>query len=259
VRDSQEGWAAEIAKSSGLGDNCYCGGYDLSGDIGSAQKISGGPAPLDVTGINKLGFERIGGLRTGDIQFTSFFNPSPGQEHAALSGLPITDTQIMYTHGTALGNPAACMICKQLDYNPTRAANGMLTVSVSAQSNGYGLEWGRLLTAGLRTDTAATNGTSIDGGGSTAFGAQAYLQVTALTGTDVTVKIQDSADNVTFADVTSFAFAQTTAAHTFQRIATTNAATIRRYLRVATTTSGGFTSATFAVVVVRNPIAGQAF
>ncbi len=248
-----------MAKSSGLGDNCYVGGYNLSGDIGSAQKISGGPAPLDVTAIDKSAFERIGGLRTGDIQFTSFFNPSLNQEHAALSGLPTTDTQIMYTHGTALGNPAACMTCKQIDYNPTRAANGMLTISVSAQSNGYGLEWGRLLTAGLRTDTAATNGSSVDGGGSTAFGAQAYLQVTAFTGTDMTVTIQDSADNASFTNVAGFAFTATTAAHTFQRIATTNTATIRRYLRAITSTSGGFTSATFAVAVIRNPIAGQVF
>lgn len=165
----------------------------------------------------------------------------------------------MYTRGTALGNPAACMTCKQIDYNPTRAANGMLTISVSAQSNGYGLEWGRLLTAGLRTDTAATNGTSVDGTTSTAFGAQAYLQVTAFTGTDVTVTVQDSADSATFANVTGLSFTATTAAHTFQRIATTNAVTIRRYLRVATTTSAGFTSATFAVVVIRNPIANQQF
>lgn len=165
----------------------------------------------------------------------------------------------MYARGTTLGNPAACMTCKQLDYNPTRAAGGMLTISVSAQSNGYGLEWGRLLTAGLRTDTAATNGTSIDGGGSTAFGAQAYLQVTAFTGTDVTVTIQDSADNSSFTAVTGLAFTATTAAHTFQRIATSNTATIRRYLRAVTSTSAGFTSATFAVVVVRNPIANQQF
>ncbi|NUS54143.1 MAG: hypothetical protein HOV66_04675, partial [Streptomycetaceae bacterium] len=144
-------------------------------------------------------------------------------------------------------------------YNPTRAANGALTFAIDAQSNGYGLEWGRLLTAGLRTDTAATNGTGVDGTAQTAFGAQAYLQVTAFTGTDVTVKIQDSADNASFADVAGFAFSATTAAHTTQRIATSNAATIRRYLRAVTTTSGGFTSVTFSVMVCRNQIANQVF
>lgn len=93
----------------------------------------------------------------------------------------------------------------------------------------------------------------------TAFGAQAYLQVTAFTGTDVTVTIQDSADNTTFANVAGLSFTATTAAHTTQRIATSNTATIRRYVRAITTTSGGFTNATFAVVLVRNMVSGQVF
>lgn len=248
-----------MAKSSGIGDNCYVGGYDLSGDIGALSKISGSVALLDVTAINASAMQRIGGIRNAEISYSAFFNPTLGQEHTVLSALPTTDQQIMYCRGTTLGNPSACMVGKQIGYNPTRAANGALTFAVDAQSNGNGLEWGRLLTAGLRTDTAATNGTGIDGTAQTAFGAQAYLQVTAFTGTDVTVKIQDSADNTTFADVSGFAFAATTAAHTTQRIATSNTATIRRYLRAVTTTSGGFTSVTFSVMVCRNPIANQVF
>jgi len=246
-------------KSSGLGDNLYIGGYNLSGDIGEVSKISGTVALLDVTAIDKSAFERIGGLRDGQIAYKAFFNPSPNQEHAALSTLPTTDQHMMYCRGTTLGNPAACMVGKQINYDPTRDAKGMLTIAIQADANSFGLEWGRLLTAGLRTDTAATNGTGVDGTAASNFGAQAYLQCTAFTGTDVTVKIQDSADNVSFADVTGLAFTAVTAAHTTQRLATANTATIRRYLRVATTTSGGFTSATFAVMVVRNPLANQVF
>lgn len=248
-----------MAKSSGIGDACFVGGYDLSGDIGALSKISGSIGVLEVTPINSAGVQRIGGIRNGDIAFSSFFNPTAGQEHTALSALPTADQQVMYCRGTTLGNPSACMLGKQIDYNPTRAANGGLTFAIQALSNGYGLEWGRLLTAGLRTDTAATNGTGIDGTAQTAFGAQAYLQVTAFTGTNVTVKIQDSADNASFADVSGFAFTATTAAHTTQRIATSNTATIRRYLRAVTTTAGGFTSVTFSVMVSRNQIAGQVF
>lgn len=318
-----------MAKQSGLGMQFYLSGYDLSNDVGSLSKIGGGPALLDVTPISASAFERLGGLRTGDVEFTTFHDTATGKEHAALSTLPRGDVHSMTTIGTTIGNSAACMVSKQLDYDPTRAANGMLTFKVATQSNGYGLEWGNLLTAGLRTDTAATNGTSLDGapgftapsvpasgtpvtntyalpatvvitGGTmtavvingvtvgtgagtytlpagqsitltytvaptwtwtaqSAYGAQAYLQVTAFTGTDVTVKIQDSADNSSFTDVTGLTFAQTTAAHTAQRIATANTATIRRYLRAVTVTSAGFTSATFAVTVVRNQIAGQVF
>ncbi len=100
-------------------------------------------------------------------------------------------------------------------------------------------------------------GPSVDDGSSSAFGLQAYLQVTAFTGTDVTVKLQDSTDN--WADLSGAAFAATTAAGTSQRIATSNAATVNRYLRVALTTSAGFTSATIAVAYNRNPLSGQVF
>lgn len=104
----------------------------------------------------------------------------------------------------------------------------------------------------MRTDTAATNGTGLDGLASSAFGAQFYLHLTSFTGTSVVVKIQDSADNVTFADLAGAAFTSATGA-TFERIATASGATVRRYLRVATT--GTFSEASFVVNGVRNETA----
>lgn len=247
-----------LAKTSGLGDNFYVGGYDLSGDTASLDEIGGGPALIDVTGINKSAYERIGGLRDGRIEWTSHFNPDGlGAEHDALSTLPTTDVHLMYFRGTTLGNPAACMVGKQLNYDPTRADDGKITIKVRGESNAYGLEWGRSLTAGTRTDTAATNGTAIDTTASASFGAQAYLQVFSLTGTNVVVTIEDSADNVLFTAVTGLAFTSVTAAPATQRLATSNTATIRRYVRAVTT--GTFTSATFAVAIVKNETAGQVF
>jgi hypothetical protein len=248
-----------MTKTSGLGDNCYLGGYDLSGDIMSLSKIGGGMSPLDVTPINVSAHVRIGGLRDGGIDFNSAFDTVAGQEHPVLSVLPTADVQVRYMRGTASGNAAAVTVAKQVDYNPTRDNAGMLTVGVSTLSNGFGLQFGDQLTPGLRTDTTATNGTSFNGLASSAFGAEAFLQVTAFTGTDVTVTIQDSADNSSFTNVTGLSFVATTAAHTTQRIFTTNVATIRQYVRAVTTTSAGFTTVTFAVVMVRNPIAGQVF
>jgi hypothetical protein len=94
----------------------------------------------------------------------------------------------------------------------------------------------------------------------TAFGCQAYLQVFAFTGTDVTIKLQDSADNSTFTDLAGATFgAITSTTPQGLRIGISNTATVRRYVRVSTTTSGGFTSCTYAVAFVRNPIAGQVF
>lgn len=248
-----------MAKTSGLGDQFLFGGYDLSGEVNALSKIDCPQGTFDFTPIVKLAYVRGGGLRDGGIDFTTLFDPATGHSHPVLATLPRTDVVCAYLRGGILGNPAACQVAKQVDYNPTRGADGMLSSTVSSVANGFGLEWGIQLTAGQRTDTAATNGTAVDFTAASSFGFQAYLQVTAFTGTDVTVKLQDSADNVTFADVSGGAFTQTTAAHTAQRLAVANTATIRRYVRATTVTSGGFTSATFSVVLVVNQIAGVAF
>lgn len=247
-----------MAKASGLGDLFLVGGNDLSGDTNSLGGIKSPTAVFDVTGINQLAFNRIAGLRDGDWSWVSYFNPTGA--HPVLAALPTADVGLMYLRGSALGAPACCCVAKQIDYNPTRAAGGMLTFAVAAQANGFGNEWGKTLTAGKRTDTAATNGTAVDGLASSAFGLQAYLQVSAFTGTDVTVKLQDSADNVTFADLSGAAFAQiTSGTPQSQRIAISNSATVRRYLRASTVTTGGVTGVTYAVVYNRNPIAGTVF
>lgn len=242
-----------MAKQSGLGDNLYVAGYDLSGDIGSLGRIGGGPAALEVTGIDKSGFERIGGLRDGAIEFTAWFNPTTDRAHDRFSTLPTTDQIVTYARGTALGGQAAAMVAKQVNYDGNRGDDGAFTLEVQALANGYGLEWGRQLTAGKRTDSSATNGSSVDfGSGSTAFGLQAWLHVFAFTGTSVTVKLQESSDDGSgdaFADVTGGGFTAATGV-TSQRIETARGQTVERYLRVVTT--GTFSDAVFAVMVARN-------
>lgn len=240
-----------MAKQSGLGDNLYVAGFDLSGDIGSLSGISTPRGVTDVTGIDKSAFERRLLGRDGNLEFSSWFNPTAAAAHDRLGDLPTTDQILTYCRGTTLGNPAAAMVAKQINYDGTRAADGALSFAVAAQANGFGLEWGRQLTAGKRTDTTATNGTGVDHTDvSTAFGWQAYLHVFAFTGTSVTVTIQDSADNVSFAGFTGSAFTAATGV-TSQRLAGASDATVRRYLRVATT--GTFSNAVFAVTFVRNP------
>lgn len=245
-----------MAKKSGLGDNLYVAGVNLSGDTGSIERVSGGCAVIDVTGIDKSARERIGGMRDGGLDWTAHFNPAAGKAHATLRTLPRTDVHVMYARGTTLGNPGAALVAKQINYDGKRAADGGFTFTVQAQANSYGLQWGRLLTAGVRTDTTATNGTSIDTTASLSFGAQAFLQVFAVTGTSVTVTVQDSADNSSFSAVSGLAFTAATGVTT-ERLATGNTATIRRYLRVATT--GTFTNAQFAVLIVKNDTASQVF
>jgi hypothetical protein len=242
-----------------LGQRLYVGGYDISGDITELGNVASPVATLDTTGIDKSAHERIQGQKDGTLEVTAWFNPenvSTIQEHAVYSTLPRTDVLNTFVASpVAIGAETYCLVGKQVNYDPKRAQDGTFTFGVSAQANGYGGEWGKLLTAGKRTDTTATAGTSYDQTAvSTSFGWQAYLQVFAFAGTDVTVKIQDSADNSSFADLTGAAFAAVTSTTPgAQRLQSASAtATVRRYVKVTTTTSAGFTNLVFAVVFVRN-------
>jgi len=243
-----------VAKQNGLGDRLIVGGYNISGDVASIAGMNGGPALLDVTAIDASGRERLGAARDGMIDFATFFNDAAAQQHIALRGLPSTDVHVMYLRGTTLGNKGICLVGKEADYKPSRPGDGSMGFNAQFLANGYGIEAnGEQLTAGSRTDTGATNGTAVDyGDTSTLFGLTAYLQVTAFTGTDVTIKLQDSADNSSFADITAGGFAQITTGPQTQRIQTSLTETIRRYVRVATVTTGGFTSVTFYVVFMRH-------
>ena len=243
-----------MAKQSGLGDNAYLGGYNLSGDVAALSTIRGGPAALDVTAIDKFAHERVGGLRSGEISFNTWFNDAAAGEHVALKGLPTADVQVMYCRGTALGNQAAAMVGKQVNYDWTRGADGSLQGAVQCLDNGYGLEWCRLLTPAPRTDLGATTGASVDDGAASAFGLSAYLQVLAWNGVDATVKIQESSDNGAtdpFADVTGGGFAQITSTKA-ERIQTSLTLAVERYLRAVSITTGGFTSLVFAVAYNRH-------
>lgn len=247
-------------KVTGLGDNLYVGGFDLSGDTNSLTRVGGGPNPLDFTDITQSAVSRLGGLRSGEINWVAYMDVTAGGSHSDLSPLPTADVIVSYFRGTAIGNPCASLVSKQINYDPTRAADGMLTFAVNAQSNAFGLEWGIQLTPGHRVDSAATAASSANSTDTTAsqsFGAQMYVQLFAFSGTSVTIALWDSADNVTFNAVASMTTAALSAANQAVRVTIANNATVRRYLAIATT--GTFTNADFAVHVTKNIIAGVVF
>lgn len=247
-----------MAKSTGLGAAFYIDGYDLSGDVGSLSRISHTRGLNEVPGINVSAMERLHAHRDGGMEFASWFNKTAGASHPVLSAMPTADRHAMYLHRTTIGSPAAACVCKEVDFNGNRGTDGSYALTTTVESNGYGLEWGKLATAGKRTDTTATNGAAVDFStsafaGSSTFGLQAYLQVHSFTGTSVTVKLQESSDDGadTYADVTGGAFTAATAQGA-QRIQTARGLTVERYLRVVTT--GTFSSAVFTVMVVRNDV-----
>lgn len=246
-----------MAKQNGLGDQLYVEGFNLSGDIGSLGAIGGGNESLPDTGIDKSAMERLGGLRDGRIEFTAWFNPTAGAAHDRFGNLPTTDVALMYLRGSTLGGAGAGLIAKQLNYDPTRGDDGALTFEGETQGNGFALEWGEQLTAGIDTFTGAAAGTGLDYGaavGSTDFGLQAYLQVFAFTGTSATVAIQDSNDNAVgdpYTNITAAVFAAASAVGA-QRIQTSRTENVKRWLRI--NISGTFSALDLAVIVARNAV-----
>lgn len=317
-----------MAKQSGLGDNVYVNGFDLSGDITAVDQLSGGPGTIDATVINQFAHGRLPGQRIGVAKWTTLFDDTPtvstpgfpasntnvfnntrtnvyvtitggtltsvkvnnvqvgttagtyfvpigqpisitysvaptwnwfalGSEHSAFSSLPRADIVATYFRGQAVGSPAACIIGKQINYDPTRTNTGELTLQVEVDSNGFGLEWGKQLTPGLRTDTAATTGAFFDDGAGTAFGGQAYFELIGFIGTSITIDIQSATTSGGAYSTTGLTSQAFTSAPGSQRVQVANNVTINEFIKVVTT--GTFTWAVFAVAYVRNLIAGQVF
>ena len=153
-----------MAKVTGLGDNLYIAGYDISGDVGALGKVSGSHAVKEVTCIDKYAVERLALTRDGEIGFTGWFDTATGAIHAALNSLPSTDVLLTYARGTTRGSPAACVIAKQASYDVNREVGGALSVACQGVGNGAGLDWGLQLTAGKETIAGAGNSTGVDFG-----------------------------------------------------------------------------------------------
>lgn len=245
-----------MSKQSGMGDNFYVHGFDISGDVASLGNIASPIAVLPFTGIDKSAMERQHGLRDGAMEFTVYFNDAASGSHTVLKNPPSTDSILSYFRGTAIGSPAASMVAKRVSFDMNRGDDGALTFDVQAQANGYGLEWGYQLTAGKRTDGSATNGTSFDQGSASpgAFGGQLWVHLFAFTGTSVTIKVQESSDNGSgdaFADVTGATTGALTAVGAVR--VQTGSINVERYVRLVTT--GTFSNAVFAAQWLRNDAA----
>ena len=246
-----------MAIEAGLADQLFVSGYDLSSDVGSIQRIAAPSGVLDITPINTSGHVRIYSHFDGAIDFGQYFNDAALAEHVALKAKAAgADRVATYFHGSGIGEVAAGMIAKQITYDWSRGQDGSLTGTTNLLANAKGLEWCDQLTAGKRTDTSATNGSSLNNGAATNLGLAAYLQVFSVVGTSVTVAVQSSSDNGggdPFAAVLTFTAVAAGALGEERKATATLTTAVEQYLRVAT--SGTFSSAVFAVCATREPLA----
>jgi len=239
-----------MAKKSGLGQQIFVHGYDLSGDVATIDNAGSPRNLLDITAVNASATERLVGLSDGNLSVSSWFNDATEQEHAAFSGLVTTDRVITWAFGATRGDVAACLVAKQLNYDGSRGTDGSLSFTIDTQANGVALDWGNTLTTGKETHSSAAVSTSRDDGATTGYGLVGILSVTDVDSGTATVNIQQSADNVTFANILGFAAVSAAAAPTAQRLTLSGA--ILRYLRVSTT--GTFSNCDFCMVYRRGTL-----
>lgn len=241
-----------MTKQSAIGSSLLIAKYDVSGDIGALSGTNFGRDVIEVTSIQDVAPYRIAGRKHGEMAFQSYWNTAAGQAVPVFQAMPTTDVlSTIAIAATAVGDPAASMPAKQLTYDPAYGADGSLTASVNMESTAaVALEWGQVLTTGKQTfASGSVNGTSIDfGATSTLFGAAAYLHAISLGSGTVTVKVQDSADNSSFADVTGMAFTAVTTG-TSERVQGAVNATVRRYVRI--NVSGTYTNLVALVNFIR--------
>jgi len=236
-----------MAKQTGITDNFYIDGHDLSGDVSAVSTISGRKATLDTPVIDKAAMVRLAGHGDGEISFSTWFDDGTNLAHTALSPLPTTDAVVLYTRGVAADSPAAGLVAKQINYDGTKGSDKAMSFNVQCLGQGTPLEWCVLLSNGQITHSSAASTSDKDDGASSSSGLAAYIQMVDINSGTPTVKIEDSTNGSSWADLVSFSGIADGAEPKAERV--TVSGNVNRYLRI--TSTGTFSNAKFVLAYRR--------
>lgn len=220
----------------------------LLGDFSLSAKLSDISVPLGVEMLDPTTFGDNGvkralpGLDSSSFSCEGFIDADTNTEVASwTSTTPFTYAQ----NGLALGSPVILLDTLKASYEPGTQVGGVAAFSLGGQTDGV-TSFGVSL-HDLTAETVDGNGTGHDGGAATSNGGIAQIHVTAFSGlTSAVVTVADSADNVSFATIATFA---TVTGTTSERKAVSG--TVRRYLRYSLDVTG-IGSVTFQVSFARH-------
>lgn len=232
----------------GYGIRVYVNEFAVSGNVSGAS-AQHQRAMSDVTVVTTAGgMSYVPGLMGGSIGLRGPADSSASLA-AEINAAMGVDNSLQVTvcpDGTAVGKPAFFTLGDPGDYALDAAVADALGYTVSATADesvdmGYILVPPTAITA-TGNGTAVDRGTSLSNDGSaqafTLFGAAAAIHVTAYSGfTSVAVKLQHSADNSSWSDLTGGGFTSITAIGS-QRILVARGVQVNRYVRAVTTVTG---------------------
>ncbi len=189
------------------------------------------------------------GLISGAVTLGGFVDTAAGLRSAAAAAVGVDDSlvsTIIPTATPALGSMAFMAVSDLASFMVDATVTDTTPISVEAQPDD-GVDIGFILHA-LAAETADGNGTGLDNAAGTTTGAVANLHVTALSGfTSVVFKVQHSTDNSVWNDLITFT---TVTGVTWERVKTTSATAVNRYLRAFWDVTGSG-SVTFAIAAAR--------
>lgn len=190
------------------------------------------------------------GLQDGTMSLSGMFDGNTEAVDETLSGVIGNDASNIVTvapEGLANGKASFSAAVKDTSYEVSSPVGDVVSASLEVQADG-GIDRGVVL-SGNAAVTANGESASVDGAASSANGGAGYLHVTANTRNGgSTFKVQHSSDNVTFADLITFASVSTSTTAS-QRVAVTG--TVNRYVRASHAPGGSTGSVTYSMTFAR--------
>ena len=231
---------------AGKDNKVLFGAFDLSSYFNSAN-FSREQEVSETTTFGSDQATYIQSIETATANLTGFWDggsDAVDEELQAIIGSASATPLSIYQGGDTAGNKVVLLNSRIQNYTIDSSVADAVGVSATFTGDNFGN--GKSLYA-LTNTSATANTTAVDFGASSTLGGQAFLHCTAHSSANISVKIQSSADNSSFADVSGFSFTAISGT-TSERIATTN--TVNRYVRLAITVTSG--SATFSVGYAHN-------
>lgn len=195
--------------------------------------------------------DHIAGLLGATFSTSGFYDPA---EFARLNSVALDGVALTYCPGAreAVGDPARLMAVIGSSYGESSTVAESVGIAYDAQVSGA-VAFGYVLHP-LAEDTNTTTGSSKDDTAATTTGWTAHLHVTAVDGGSWVVKLEDSANNSDWSDVTGGAFTAVTTSDGQRLTSASATTTLRRYVRYTATRTGGAggDGITFALAIARS-------
>ena len=229
--------------------NVFVNEYDFStyfNDVSATSTVE----TAEVSAFGSSAKEYIVGLLDGTVSLSGMFDGTATGTDVVFStvlGSTTKQNVIVAPSGHSNGATAIVLEADDTSYEVSGAVADVVQTSAEFQSSD-GVEHGKILSSGSAI-TATGSGTSVDNATSSANGGVGFVSVPTNTRNgNITVKVQQSADNSTFTDLITFTVVTSTQ-KTFERVEVTG--TVARYLRVNYTVAGSTGSATPVVAFAR--------